>query len=154
MSKVKLSPTALATLRAVAAGRVTGSGNVYATAWFNYRTKDESGRERTVTAAVESLQHRGLVARPPKFLRAGEPKVFVAEVTFEGESVLDGVADEHVDAAPKPTLADRVRCPECGKPVTLRADGRIRSHKPRRQFGQRPSLDACDGTGMLPEGGD
>lgn len=153
MPETKLSPTALAALRAVAAGQVRGSGNVYATGWFNYRAKDESGRERAVTATIESLQHRGLVARPPKFLRAAEPKVFVAQVTVEGQAALDALAGELAEPAPKPTLADRVRCPECDKPVTLRADGRVRAHKPRRRFGERSSLDYCDGSGMLPKDG-
>jgi len=86
MGARKLAPRTLAVLKAVAAGQVTGSGNVWSTGSFVYRMKDESGRERTVTASVQSLQHQGLVEQAPKFDRPREPKVFTAKVTEAGRA--------------------------------------------------------------------
>lgn len=85
MAVRKLAPRTLAVLKACTEGRVTGSANVYATGWFNYRMIDEAGRERTVTAAVESLQHQDLVERAPK-RRGFEPLTFTVKVTAAGSA--------------------------------------------------------------------
>ena len=75
-------------LKACAEGRITGSANVYSTGWFNYRMIDEAGRERTVTAAVESLQHREFVERPTR-TPGTSPKVFTVKVTAAGNAHLE-----------------------------------------------------------------
>lgn len=89
MAPKKLAPRTLDVLKACAAGRVTGSGNVWATGWFNYSMTDDAGRERTVTAAVESLQHREFVERPARTGGSFDPKVFTAKVTPAGQAYLE-----------------------------------------------------------------
>lgn len=107
MSAKRLAPRT-EVLKACDAGKVTGSGNVWATGWFNYRMVDDAGRERTVTAAVESLQHRGLVERAPKTWAPGEPKLFTAKVTDAGraylaaEAAARGHAEITINAGRKP----------------------------------------------------
>ena len=88
MAVRKLAPRTLAVLKACTEGRVTGSANAYATGWFNYRMIDETGRERTVTAAVESLQHQDLVERAPKRPES-DPLVFTANATPAGNACLE-----------------------------------------------------------------
>ena len=91
MAARKLAPRTLAVLKAVAAGQVTGSGNVWSTGSFVYRMKDQSGRVSTVTASVQSLQHQGLVERAPRGSGWGsfEAKVFTAKVTDAGQARVD-----------------------------------------------------------------
>lgn len=93
MSAKRLAPRTLDVLKACAAGRVTGSGNVYATGWFNYRMKDESGRNLTVTASVESLFHRGFAERPVR-TPGTSLKVFKVQVTDAGRAYLNDNKEE------------------------------------------------------------
>lgn len=155
MLQKSMSPRTLAVLKACAAGRVTGSGNVYATGWFNYRMVDDTGQVRTVTAAIESLQHRGFVERPPRSRDSFEPKVFTAQVTAAGRDEIARADAAPVELAPKPSsVRESAKCPDCGKTVQLKQDGTFRLHKGRRPFESSRPATECVGSGEKPASAD